>query len=131
MNAIGVTNKHQFTVTENHTAIALESGNARVLSTPYLVAMLEKAAHELCFPYLEDGTATVGTEMNMKHMAATPVGMNVTVSATVTEWEGRKIVFSVEAYDEVEKIAEGTHTRFVVFKEKFQTRCDAKNGLEK
>ena len=126
MNAIGVTNKHQFTVTENHTAITLESGNAQVLSTPYLVAMLEKAAHELCFPYLEDGTATVGTEMNMKHLAATPVGMNVTVSATVTEWEGRKIVFSLEAHDEVEKIAEGTHTRFIVMKEKFQTRCDGK-----
>ena len=126
MNAIGVTNKHQFTVTESHTAITLESGNARVLSTPYLVAMLEKAAHELCFPYLEVGTATVGTEMNVKHLAATPVGMNVTVSATVTEWEGRKIVFSVEAFDETEKIAEGTHTRFVVMKEKFQSRCDAK-----
>ncbi len=127
MNPIGVTNKHQFTVTENHTAITLESGNANVLSTPYLVAMLEKAAHELCFPYLEDGTATVGTEMNLKHLAATPVGMKVTVSATVTEWEGRKIVFSLEAYDEAEKIAEGTHTRFVVMKEKFQTRCDAKS----
>ena len=126
MNPIGVQNKHQFTVSENHTAITLESGNARVLSTPYLVAMLEKAAHELCFPYLEEGTATVGTEMNLKHLAATPVGMKVTVSATVTEWEGRKIVFSLEAHDETEKIAEGTHTRFVVMKEKFQTRCDAK-----
>ena len=96
MNTIGVTNEHQFMVTENHTAITLESGNARVLSTPYLVAMLEKAAHELCFPYLEEGTATVGTEMNVKHLAATPVGMNVTVSATVTEWEGRKIVFRID-----------------------------------
>ena len=131
MNPIGTKNEHQFTVAESHTAITLESGNARVLSTPYLVAMLEKAAHELCFPYLEDGTATVGTEMNMKHLAATPVGMKVTVSATVTQWEGRKIVFSLEAYDEAEKIAEGTHTRFVVMKEKFQSRCDAKNGLAK
>ena len=126
MNPIGVTNKHQFTVAETHTAITLESGNANVLSTPYLVAMLEKAAHELCFPYLEDGTATVGTEMNLKHLAATPVGMKVTVSATVTQWEGRKIVFSLEAYDETEKVAEGTHTRFIVFNEKFQTRCDQK-----
>ncbi len=126
MNPIGVKNEHQFTVIENHTAITLESGNARVLSTPYLVAMLEKAAHELCFPYLEEGTATVGTEMNLKHLAATPVGMKVTVTATVTEWAGRKIVFSLEAYDEAEKIAEGTHTRFIVFKEKFQTKCDMK-----
>ena len=126
MNPIGAKNEHRFTVTENHTAITLESGNARVLSTPYLVAMLEKAAHELCFPYLEEGTATVGTEMNLKHLAATPVEMTVTVTATVTEWEGRKIIFSLEAYDEAEKIAEGTHTRFVVFKEKFQTKCDSK-----
>ena len=126
MIPIGTKMEYTFTVEEAHTAQNIQSGNARVLATPHLAAMLEKVAHELCIPYLEEGCATVGTNLNLNHLAATPVGMKVTVSATVTEWEGRKIVFSLEAYDEAEKIAEGCHTRFVVMKEKFQTRCDGK-----
>ncbi|MBQ7792329.1 MAG: thioesterase family protein [Clostridia bacterium] len=126
MIPIGLQNEVTYTVSENHTAITLESGNARVLSTPYLAASLEKAAHELCFPYLEEGTATVGTHLNLNHLAATPVGMKVTAKATVTEADGRKIVFHLEAFDEREKIAEGTHTRFIIQSEKFQARCDAK-----
>ncbi len=126
MIPVGLQNEFTYTVSENHTAIQLESGNAHVLSTPYLAASLEKAAHELCFPYLEEGTATVGTHLNLNHLAATPVGMKVTAKATVTEAEGRKIVFRLEAYDEVEKIAEGTHTRFIIQSEKFQAKCDSK-----
>lgn len=128
MIPVGLQNEFTYTVTDQHTAIQLESGNARVLSTPYLAASLEKAAHELCFPYLEEGTATVGTHLNLNHLAATPVGMKVTAKATVTETEGRKIVFRLEAYDEAEKIAEGTHTRFIIQSEKFQAKCDSKLG---
>ena len=126
MIAIGTKSEYTFLVEEAHTAKNIQSGNARVLATPHLAAMLEKVAHELCIPYLEEGCATVGTNLNLNHLAATPVGMKVTVSATVTEAEGRKIVFSLEAHDEAEKIADGTHTRFSVFSEKFQTKCDAK-----
>ncbi|MBO5409240.1 MAG: thioesterase family protein [Clostridia bacterium] len=126
MIPIGTKYEYTFTVEEAHTALNIQSGNARVLATPHLAAMLEKVAHELCLPYLEEGCATVGTNLNLNHLAATPVGMKVTVSATVTESEGRKTVFAIEAYDEAEKIADGTHTRFVVFKEKFQTKCDSK-----
>ena len=126
MIPVGLQNEVTYTVSENHTAIALESGNGNVLSTPYLAASLEKAAHELCFPYLEDGCATVGTHLNLNHIAATPVGMKVTAKATVTEAEGRKIVFHLEAFDEREKIAEGTHTRFIIQSKKFQAKCDAK-----
>lgn len=126
MIPVGLQQEYTYTVAENHTAIQMESGNARVLSTPYLAASLEKVAHELCIPYLEEGTATVGTHLNLNHLAATPVGMQVTAKATVTEAEGRKVVFRLEAYDEAEKIAEGTHTRFIIQSEKFQSKCDSK-----
>ncbi|MBP3448012.1 MAG: thioesterase family protein [Clostridia bacterium] len=126
MIPVGTKKEHTFTVEEAHTAKNIQSGNARVLATPHLAAMLEKAAHELCLPYLDEGCATVGTNLNLNHLAATPVGMKVTVTATVTECEGRKIVFSLEAFDEAETIANGTHTRFSVFSEKFQAKCDRK-----
>ena len=126
MIPVGTKKEHTFTVEEAHTAKNIQSGNARVLATPHLAAMLEKAAHELCLPYLAEGCATVGTNLNLNHLAATPVGMKVTVTATVTECEGRKIVFSLEAFDEAETIANGTHTRFSVFSEKFQAKCDRK-----
>ena len=126
MIPVGTKKEHTFIVEEAHTAKNIQSGNARVLATPHLAAMLEKAAHELCLPYLDEGCATVGTNLNLNHLAATPVGMKVTVTATVTECEGRKIVFSLDAYDETEKIADGTHTRFSVFSEKFQAKCDRK-----
>ena len=126
MIPIGTKQEYTFIVEEAHTALCIQSGNARVLATPHLAAMLEKVAHELCIPYLDEGCATVGTNLTLNHLAATPVGMKVTVSATVTEAEGRKIVFALEAHDEAEKIADGTHTRFSVMKEKFQTKCDAK-----
>ena len=129
MITAGTKQEYTFMVEEAHTAKNIQSGNARVLATPHLAAMLEKAAHELCLPYLDEGCATVGTNLNLNHLAATPVGMKVTVSATVTECEGRKIEFSLEAYDEREKIADGSHTRFSVFQEKFQAKCDGK--LEK
>ncbi len=128
MIPVGTKQEYTFTVEEAHTALQIQSGNARVLATPHLAAMLEKAAHELCIPYLDEGCATVGTHLSLNHLAATPVGMKVTVSATVTNTEGRKIEFSLEAYDEAEKIADGTHTRFSVLKEKFQAKCDAKNN---
>ncbi|MBQ7950692.1 MAG: thioesterase family protein [Clostridia bacterium] len=130
MIPVGTKQEYTFTVEEAHTALQIQSGNARVLATPHLAAMLEKAAHELCIPYLDEGCATVGTHLSLNHLAATPVGMKVTVSATVTNTEGRKIEFSLEAYDEAEKIADGTHTRFSVLKEKFQAKCDAKKKLD-
>ena len=126
MIPVGTKQEYTFIVAEAHTALQIQSGNALVLATPHLAAMLEKVAHELCIPYLEEGCATVGTKLSINHLAATPVGMKVTVSATVTNMDGRKIEFSLEAYDEAEKIADGTHTRFSVLKEKFQAKCDAK-----
>ncbi len=128
MITAGITSQQIFTVTEENTACRMGSGSARVLATPSLVAMMEQVAHEMCLPYLEEGAATVGTNINLNHLAATPVGMKVTVNATITLAEGRKIEFSLEAFDEKEKIGEASHTRFTVWEEKFQAKCDAKRS---
>lgn len=122
----GLEQKQTFTVLKEHTALMVGSGNAQVLATPFLIAMLEKTANEMCFPYLEEGTSTVGTKIEVNHLAATPVGMQFTTVCKVTGVDGRKIVFTLEAFDEKEKIADGTHTRFIVYSEKFQQKCDAK-----
>ena len=122
----GLEQKQTVTVAKEHTAAVVGSGNAQVLATPFLITMFEKTANEMCFPYLEEGTSTVGTKIDVNHLAATPIGMQFTTVCKITEVDGRKIVFSLEAFDETEKIADGTHTRFIVYSEKFQQKCNAK-----
>ncbi len=96
------------------TAAALGSGNAEVFATPALVALMEGTALELVRPFLAEGYVTVGTEVCIKHIKATPVGMQVTCKATLTSREGAKLTFEVEAEDEEGKIGFGSHKRFVV-----------------
>jgi len=100
--------------------------NARVLATPHVVWNLEWACHAALKPYMEEGYDSVGTEINMKHLAATPIGMSVTFQAEVTGVDDRRVRFRVEAFDEKEKIAEGTHERFIVHVARFATRVQAK-----
>jgi predicted thioesterase len=94
-----------------------------VLATPFVVGLLEDAASAVLKPHLSPGVATVGTMVEMRHLAATPVGMRVRARATLLETDGRRYLFAVEAWDEKEKIAEGRHERFVVSDlQKFLTR---------
>jgi predicted thioesterase len=86
----------------------------KVFATPQVIALLENAAHGMIKPHLSDGASTVGTMVEMKHLAATPVGMTVRAKATLLESDGRRYLFAVEAWDAKEKIAEGRHERFVV-----------------
>jgi len=102
--------------------------DARVLSTPHMIWMLEMASRNAVVPLLEPGHDTVGTHVDVKHLAATPVGMSVRFRAEVTEVEDRRVRFRVEAFDEREKIAEGTHERFIVNKERFAARVKAKKA---
>lgn len=96
----------------------------RVLATPFLIGLLEDAAGVVLKPHLPPGAATVGTLVEMRHLAATPVGMLVRAKATLLETDGRRYLFAVEAWDEKEKIAEGRHERFVVADlEKFLARA--------
>ena len=99
-------------VEEKDTAMVVGSGTLAVLATPKMIALMEEAAYKCVAEDIEPGTSSVGTLMNVKHLSATPVGMEVSATATVTEVDGRRIAFKVEAYDEAGLIGEGVHTEF-------------------
>jgi len=101
---------------------------ARVLATPALVWMLESTARDSIVPLLEKGYDSVGTEVHIRHLAATPLGMQVTFRSEVIAVDDRRVRFKVEAFDEKEKIAEGTHERFVVNIERFAQRLAEKRS---
>lgn len=110
----GATHEVRTAVTEAHTAHAMGNPGVKVLATPFVVALLEQAAAGLVGPHLPPGASTVGTTIEMKHLAATPVGLTVRARATVLETDGKRFLFAVEAWDDKERIAEGRHERFVV-----------------
>ena len=123
---VGLKGTVKETVNENITAEKVGSGSLPVFATPMMVALMEKAACKALENSLDEGSTTVGTKVDVEHVAATPVGMEVTVTATVTAVEGRKISFSVEAFDEAGLIGKGAHDRFVVNAEKFTSKTYAK-----
>jgi len=98
----------------------------QVFATPMMVTIMENAALNAVRDYLEPGESVVGTVVNIKHLAATPVGHQVTAEATVTKVDGRRIEFDVTARDELEMIGAGTHERSVVQLDRLQKRLDAK-----
>ena len=110
----GTTHEIEVTVTEAQTAHAMGNPGVKVLATPWVVGLLEQAAAGMVHPHLPAGASTVGTMVEMKHLAATPAGMKARAKATLLETDGRRFLFSVEAWDEKEKIAEGRHERFVI-----------------
>ena len=114
-------------VTLNNTASALGSGGIDVYATPAMIALMEKAAMNAVQPALVEGLSTVGTMVNIKHMAATPVGMTVTAKAELIEVSEKRLLFKVEAFDGKDKIGEGTHERFIISVEKFISRVNMKN----
>ena len=122
----GVVGEGQHRVTPETFASKWGNPGIEVLATPVVVGWLEDSAIRAVQPYLEPGQGSVGTLVSMKHLAATPAGMTVRATATVTEVDGRRIRFSVEAHDEKEKIAEGEHERFIVNMAKFLDRVAQK-----
>jgi fluoroacetyl-CoA thioesterase len=123
---IGTKREEKLLVTSEVAIDFLEMETARVLSTPHLIGHLEMTARNSVKPLLDPGHDTVGTLVNVAHLAATPLGMNVTFRSEVLSVEDRRINFKVEAFDEKEKIAEGTHQRAIVNVAKFATRVAAK-----
>ena len=121
------TRQESWTVERQHTAAVVKSGGLEVLATPVLLTWMEQTAYELVQEYMEDGDTTVGTQVGLKHLAATPVGMEVRITARVVEVEGRKITFHIEAEDGKDAIATCQHQRFIVQEEKFMARCRSKN----
>ena len=125
----GATAEVGFTVSEDQTAHAMGNRGVHVFATPFVIGMLEDAAGAVLRPHLPPGGGSVGTMVEMKHLAATPVGMKVRAKATLLESDGKRYLFSVEAWDEKEKIAEGRHERFVVpDMEKFLARAMRKRA---
>jgi predicted thioesterase len=107
------------TVTAGNTAESWGSGGLPVYATPSMIALMEGASLAAVDPSLPAGFSTVGTELNVKHLAATPPGMTVRAAGELLAIDGRRLLFRVEAWDEAGKIGEGTHSRFIVENEKF------------
>ena len=108
------------------TAKEVGSGDLLVYATPCMVALMEGAACEAIADAIGDSQTTVGTVLNIEHISATPVGLEVRAEAEVTAVEGKVITFRVTAYDEVGEIGRGTHTRVLVNSQKFLEKAYAK-----
>ena len=113
-------------VAPEHSAEALGSGELPVFSTPILVALMEQAAVNAIRDRLDPDQTTVGTRIEVAHLAATPLGMEVRAEATLIEVDGRTLTFSIEAHDAREKIGEGRHRRAVISRDRFMARVEAK-----
>lgn len=124
----GIKGHKELMVTPNKTAKAMGSGALDVFATPCMIALMENTAFESVQAELEEGCGTVGTALNVKHVAATPVGMKVTCDTELIKVDGRALTFLVKAYDACGLIGEGEHERFIISEEKFQAKTDAKNG---
>jgi fluoroacetyl-CoA thioesterase len=124
---IGLRGHAEITVGDKHTAPSIGSGQIAVLATPVMINVMEAAALAAIDPLLSPGHQSLGTHLDISHVAATPVGMKARASAEVTSIEGNRVTFRVEARDEVDLIGEGTHTRVVVDVERFDQRV-AKKG---
>lgn len=122
----GIIGEKSIIVTEELTAKAMKSGELMVYATPAMIALIEEAAYQSVSGELEEGAGTVGTLMNVEHVSASPVGMQITAKTELVEVDGRRLVFRVEAYDEAGIIGKGVHERFIIQNEKFQNKTDGK-----
>ncbi len=122
----GLTGEKSDKVTAHNTAISYGSGGAAVYATPAMVGLMEAACLSIVDPLLPDGLSTVGISLNLRHLAATPVGMSVTAQAELLTVSGKKLTFSVQAFDDKEKIGEGTHERYIIELDKFLQKAAAK-----
>lgn len=107
------------TVTEKNTAKAYGSGSIEVYATPAMIGLMEGASLATVDSILPEGLSTVGTKVEIKHLAATPLGLKVTAHAELVEIDGKRLLFKVEASDEKGKIGEGIHERFIIDVDKF------------
>ena len=109
-----------------HSARSFYPNLPDVFATPMLGGLMEQVSAELIDQHLQPGEQSVGISMNLKHLAATPLGMEVRVRTEVTAVEGRKLTFRLEAFDEVERIGEAVHERFIILADKFNARVAEK-----
>lgn len=119
---VGMRGEASLVVGEAQTAAAFGAGGVLVLGTPVMIGLMENAAWKLVQPELPEGESTVGTLVNVRHLAATPMGGHVIATAELTEIDGRRLVFRVSARDDTQLIGEGTHERFRIVLERFLAR---------
>ena len=112
--AVGLKHSRSVTVTDDLTPAHLRSEPIRVLSTPDMIRLIEQTAIEAVAPALAAGQASVGTRVDVAHLAATPVGMTVTITVELVEIDRRRLGFRVEVRDELDEAGKGTHERFIV-----------------
>ncbi|MBQ8179484.1 MAG: thioesterase family protein [Candidatus Methanomethylophilaceae archaeon] len=126
MIATGIKGTRTVEVTDDNTAETVGSGTLRVFATPAMIALIEATASLSVAPYLEEGTSTVGTHLDVAHSAATPVGMEVTCETELVEVDRRRLVFSVTVRDSVGEVGSGTHERFIVDDARFMSKAESK-----
>jgi len=123
---IGTKGQSKLRVTSDIAIDFLGVEGARVLGTPYLISHLEFTARNSVLPFLEKGYDTVGARVDVRHLAATPMGMEVTFESELIAVEDRRLTFKVRAFDEKDVISEGTHERALINVERFAARVSAK-----
>ncbi len=122
----GMTREDNFEIILENSAIHLGSGSSRVLATPSMIAFMERVSHRLLTCCLPDGFSSVGTHVDVRHLAPTPVGATIHVRAEVLSLDENLISFLVEAWDNLEKIGEGKHERVVIDEARFWRRVEKK-----
>ena len=120
--SIGMRGEATTTVVHENTAAAVGAGGVEVFGTPMMIALMENAAWQAVADALDEGQVTVGTHVNVSHLAATPLGQAVRATAELLAIDGRRLTFRVEAFDERQKIGEGQHERFIVDLQRFLQR---------
>ena len=123
---IGIKGEAEMKVSAKELAVNVGSGSLEVFATPVMVMLMEKSACKCVANYMENDETTVGTEMNVKHISASPVDSEIRAEAELIEVNGRELVFSVKAYDNSGLIGEGVHKRFLVFGGRFTEKAKAK-----
>jgi fluoroacetyl-CoA thioesterase len=126
--AVGMTHEMRLKTGPEHSAQKFYPKVPDVFGTPFLGGLFEGVSADLMAPHLGPGETSVGISMNLMHTAPTPLGMEVLAVTEVTQVEGRKITFKLEAFDEKEKIGEAVHERFIINEEKFNQRLEAKKS---
>lgn len=122
----GLKGEASMEVREDNTALEVGSGSVPVFATPMLIAVMEKAAVNTLENHLEEGSSSVGVCVNCRHLAATPVGMTIIARAELVKVDGKRLIFRVEAFDEVEKVGEGEHERYIINLDSFLQRSNKK-----
>jgi len=125
----GIKNEQTIVVSEDQTAEKVKSGGLPVYATPEMIALIEATCFESVSRLLEEGQGTVGTLLNIRHNAPTPVGMKVTCRSELVEVDRRRLVFKVEVTDEAGPVGEGTHERFIIDEAKFMAKVAEKEKL--